>query len=395
MPCRVGGTKAARLVDTEPANNMQRRVLAQRENWQRLVESQGLTYHTPDGVPYWDESACYVLDSAEVDVIESATNELHQMCLNAVQHVIDENRFGELHIPEFAAQLIRHAWEREPPAIYGRFDLAFNGEQVKLLEYNADTPTALVEAAVIQWYWLQDVSPASDQFNSIHERLVAKWKELKQYLSEPLCFAHLPDREDQMTIAYLRDTAEQAGFKTSGVFVSQIGWNGSDFTLPDERPIHSCFKLYPWEWMVREEFGSHLAQAEGAVNWIEPIWKMVLSNKGILPVLWQLYPNHRYLLKSYFGSAREMSLYAKKPLLSREGANISLTTTDGEVSSGGPYGEDGYIYQELAAIPAFQGMHPVIGSWVIDGESAGIGIRESETLITTNRSRFVPHMLQP
>jgi glutathionylspermidine synthase len=374
---------------------MLRQTIAPRPNWQQTVESQGLIYHTPEGKPYWDESAFYSLSATEVDALEAATNELHSMCLNAVQHVIDRNRFNELHIPDFAAALIREAWEKEPPAIYGRFDLAFHGRDIKLLEYNADTPTALLEAAVVQWYWLQDVFPKSDQFNSIHERLIAKWKELDNYLSKPLYFAHMDNHEDDMTATYMRDTAEQAGIKTADILIDDVGWNGSAFTDVDEHPIHSCFKLYPWEWMLRDEFGPHLREVKDLVNWIEPIWKMVLSNKGILPILWELYPGHKYLLKSYFGSAREMSNYARKPLLSREGANISLTTNTGELSSPGLYGEEGYIYQELAPIPSFSGMHPVIGSWVIDGESAGIGIRESDTLITTNLSRFVPHLFEP
>jgi glutathionylspermidine synthase len=374
---------------------MRRCSIAPRPDWQKTVEPQGLIYHTPNGKPYWDESACYTFTAKEVDALEAATNQLHEMCLNAVQHVIDKNRFRELHIPDAAADLIKEAWEKEPPAIYGRFDLAFDGEQIKLLEYNADTPTALLEAAVIQWYWLQDVSPKADQFNSIHERLIAKWKELDNYLSKPLYFAHMDDQEDGMTAAYMRDTAEQAGIKTADLLIEEIGWNGSGFTAPDERPIHSCFKLYPWEWMVGEDFGRHLAEVKDLVNWIEPIWKMVLSNKGILPILWELYPHHENLLKSYFGSAREMSTYARKPLLSREGANVSLTTNEGEITTSGLYGQDGYIYQDLAPIPNFNGMHPVVGSWVIDGESAGMGIRESDTLVTINLSRFVPHLFDP
>jgi glutathionylspermidine synthase len=374
---------------------MQRHTIVPRPDWQKIVESQGLIYHTAEGRPYWDESACYTFTAKEIDVLEAATNKLHEMCLNAVQHVIDQNRFRELHIPDPVAELIKDTWEKEPPAIYGRFDLAFDGQQVKLLEYNADTPTALLEASVIQWYWLEDVSPKSDQFNSIHERLIAKWTELDNYLSKPLYFAHMDSEEDEMTSAYMRDTAEQAGIKTAALLIDEIDWNGRHFTAPGETLIQSCFKLYPWEWMVREDFGRYLPEVKDLLNWIEPVWKMVLSNKGILPILWELYPNHEYLLKSYFGSAREMSTYARKPLFSREGANVSLTTSDGEITSGGLYGEEGYIYQEIAPLPSFDGLYPVIGSWVIDGESAGMGIRESDTLITTNLSRFVPHRFDP
>ena len=36
-------------------------------------------------------------------------------------------------------------------------------------------------------------------------------------------------------------------------------------------------------------------------------------------------------------------------------------------------------------------MHALVGSWVIAGKAAGIGMREDKNPITTNLSRFVPH----
>lgn len=122
------------------------------------MQAVGLAWHTP-GRPYWNESAFYEFTAREVDILEAATNELEAMSLAAVQ------------------PLIEHSWEAEQPSLYGRFDLAWGGEaSPKLLEYNADTPTSLVEAAVAQWYWLEDTHPGADQFNSIHERLIAAWE---------------------------------------------------------------------------------------------------------------------------------------------------------------------------------------------------------------------------
>jgi len=209
---------------------MQRHSIAPREGWQQIVEQQGLTFHTPQGPafhlaeaapgvgnerPYWDESVCYEFASEEIDRLEAAANALQEMCLAAAQHVIDEKRYAELEIPAEAVPMIEWAWNEEPPAIYGRFDVLFDGRGApKLLEYNADTPTSLVEAAVIQWHWLKDKYPEQDQFNSLHERLIAKWKDVEAYLSKPIYFASTDFAEDQLTIAYLRDTAEQAGIKT-------------------------------------------------------------------------------------------------------------------------------------------------------------------------------------
>ena len=145
------------------------------------MEGLGLSFHTP-GQPYWYERAHYVLEADEVDMLERATNRLQEMCIAAAGHVIEKKRWDDLGIPPAARDFIVRSWEADTPSIYGRFDFSFGGEgesSPKLLEYNADTPTALYEAAVVQWKWLEEAFPGKDQFNSIHERLIATWKVLK------------------------------------------------------------------------------------------------------------------------------------------------------------------------------------------------------------------------
>src|SRR5215471_13054843 len=192
------------------------------------------------------------------------------MTLAAAQHILDANLYAKMAIPGNAIELIKKSWQSEPPSLYGRFDFAFDGvHPPKLLEYNADTPTSLLEAAVVQWYWLQDTNPKRDQFNSLHERLVALWKELTPYLpGGRIDLTSMDDAEDGMTVTYLQDTARQAGLQASIFPIDEIGWDGSSFLGPDDEPLKAVFKLYPWEWMVREEFGAHLASAE--TIWIEP-----------------------------------------------------------------------------------------------------------------------------
>jgi glutathionylspermidine synthase len=182
---------------------MRRIPITPRTNWQQKVEAVGLTFHTlDDGTPYWDESAAYEFTGAEIDALEAAGNTLQEMCLAAAQHVIDERRYAELDIPEAAIPAIEWAWEHEPPSLYGRFDIAFNGvDPPKLLEYNADTPTSLLEAAVVQWDWLTNVLPNADQFNSLHDKLIAKWKDVAPYLRQPIYFAAVDSAEDQLTLA--------------------------------------------------------------------------------------------------------------------------------------------------------------------------------------------------
>jgi len=373
-----------------------------RAGWEKTVERQGLIFHTAEKATYWDESVYYSLRMKQVDILESATNKLHEMCLEAVQHVIDKNRFAEIHIPESAIPLIKYSWDNETPAIYGRFDLAYDGESPpKLLEYNADTPTSLLEAAVIQWYWKEDCFKHLDQFNSIHEKLVAKWTELKDYLMHgPLYFAHLDNWEDAMTAAYMADVASQAGIDVNSILVSDIGWHSLENVFVDNREntIRNLFKLYPWEWLVAEEYGPNIAKTIEDMVWIEPPWKMVLSNKGILPILWEMFPNHENLLQA---STKPLKLdeYVTKPYFSREGQNVTVVEKDihgkeTKLSRLGDYGKEGLIYQALAKLPCYENrFYPVIGSWVIDGVSAGIGIRESIGPITDNTSRFVPHVI--
>jgi glutathionylspermidine synthase len=385
---------------------MKRVPLTPRENWQQKVESVGLTFHTlENGTPYWDESAAYQFTAAEIDTLEAAGYTLQEMCLAAAQHIIDEKRYAELDIPAFAVEAIEWAWNNEPPALYGRFDVAWAGAQSgsapKLLEYNADTPTSLLEAAVVQWHWLKDmpaslVSTKPDQFNSIHEKLIAKWKDIDPYLSKPIYFAALDNPgnpEDQLTVTYLRDTAQQANLDTRQMFMHEIGWNDDQqsFLDPDEHPMFSIFKLYPWEAMLQEEFGPHALETYTGVRWIEPIWKMLLSNKGILPVLWQLYPNHELLLEAHFDAPDTMKNYVRKPLMSREGANITLVRDNATVvATAGPYNGK-QIYQALAPAAIFDNRHTVLGLWMIDQDCCGLGVRESFSPITDNLSSFVPH----
>ena len=375
---------------------MERIITPPRFDWQEKVESCGMAYHTIDGQTYWDETACYTFSSSQIDELEQATAELHELCITAAGHVIEQRLYDRLNIPPQAVPLIERSWENDEPSILGRFDLAYDGTSPpKLLEYNADTPTALLEASVVQWFWLKERFPDADQFNSIHEKLIAGWEYLKPYLTEPLHFGCVKDApEDLGNLEYLRDTALQAGIATRQIFIEELGFDSvnSQFVDSDDAPVTNMFKLYPWEWLTNEFFGRHL-EPSGIVM-IEPAWKMILSNKGILPILWELNHGHPSLLEASFDPGHFRDNYVTKPFFSREGGNITIHRSGLSAEYGGSYGGKGLVSQELARIPDFGGNYPVIGSWVICGEPAGIGIREDTSAITTNSSRFVPHLFR-
>lgn len=366
-----------------------------RPDFEKKLETLGFGYHSLDGI-YWDESAYYEFSLGEINQIESATAELWQMCLEAVDHIIAHKLWHRFHIPEHFRDYVMTSWEEDHPSIYGRFDFAFNGSDLKLIEFNADTPTSLFEAAVIQWHWLRDQFPEKDQFNSIHEKLIDYWRHLKTYMNpHHVYFASLTNIEDVTNVEYMRDCASQAGFTTEFVAVQDIGWAEDirEFVAPDRHIMEYIFKLYPYEWILGDGFGEKLVANGFRCQWIEPAWKILLSSKALLPVLWELYPHHPLLLESFF-DVKHLRDYAKKPIYSREGANVTLYRNHVPVAQNtGAYGKEGFIYQQLYEIPSFDRCYPIIGSWVVGQEPAGIGIRESSTLITDNHSRFLPHLI--
>ncbi len=412
---------------------MKRIAIQPRAGWQAKLDALGFDWHTvpspedPAGT-YWDESAYWRLTAEEVDRLEEATNELHTMCLAAADAAISRRLLPHFGFSPEAIALIEDSWRNrgEQPSLYGRFDLAFAGLDVgdgqpKMLEYNADTPTGLYEAAVVQWTWLEELFPDSDQFNSLHEGLVEVWRKVRMHLGDDVA-VHLtclmPHAEDEGTLRYVLDTALEAGLTAKMIALEEIGWSApsdepeaGEFTDLEDTVIKTLFKIVPWEWLLADEFGPRLARAtmKREMTVIEPAWKMIVANKAILALLWEMYPDHPYLLPAYMDRSQFAagSKVVAKPLLGREGANISIAELgEGGAVVGAPianmdgkYGDEGYVYQALTPLAAAtdaQGRshNAVIGSWVIDGVSRGIGIREDTGLITHNRSRFVPHLFE-
>ncbi len=190
-------------------------------------------------------------------MLEDASNALGQLCLEAVEHVIARGQFDRLNIDARAAALATDSWRRRQRNIVGRFDLHFDGSAPpKLYEYNADTPTALFEAAVAQWHWFEELKIQGDQFNSIHERLIDAWRACGVG-GETLYFACDPDSdEDRVTTEYLRDTCAQAGHATDFIALDAIGFDGRKLVDLENRRIAALFKLYPWEWLLRTSSAS-------------------------------------------------------------------------------------------------------------------------------------------
>jgi glutathionylspermidine synthase len=384
----------------------QRITLPVRPDWRRKLEARGLTWHTAaDGTPYWDESAYWLFSEAEIDRIEAATNELYDLCLKAVGHVIEQRRLASFGYDATTIAVIEQSWARRgwQPSFYARFDLAYDGRDIKLLELNGDTPTSLVEAAVVQWWWLEERFPGADQFNSIHEKLVAAlglWRQNAGAADALHLTCVTPHPEDEGTIEYLAAAAEEAGVDTRFIALGDIGLRAGDETFVDMdgQPVRSLFKLVPWEWLLADPFGQALARQAVAerIDLIEPAWKMVASNKMLLVTLKELFPDSAHLLDATVSPdvARGYGDYVRKPVRGREGANVTLVEAGRTLAaSPGAYEDDLFVYQRRARLLEAAGNHAVLGSWVVNRVACGMGIRESDGPITGNLARFVPHVM--
>lgn len=384
---------------------MQRIAIAERPNWRALADEYGFAYAMPDGERYWDERAYYQFTLRQIeDDIEEGTAELVALCGEwAGRAVRDEEYLKRLNIPSTYWDWIAQSWDRHDPSLYGRFDLVYDGKSPpKLLEFNADTPTSLYEASVFQWYWLEDRIKAgvlpknADQFNNLHDQLIARFSAWPTAsLLHMTAFSE--EIEDRKNVEYMAECAGEAGHQVVLLDIASIGLDRTGrFVDEENREIRTLFKLYPWEWLIHEEFSS--AMPGSPTVWIEPPWKMLLSTKAILPELWKLSPGHPNLLESYYeGDPAASNIgrdYVAKPIFSREGANVEIRRGGVTVAAPeGPYDTLPRVIQALAPEVVFDRMRPVIGSWIIDQDPAGIGIREDAGLVTGNASCFVPHAI--
>jgi glutathionylspermidine synthase len=387
---------------------MKRISVAERPNWKETAENLGFKFHTIDGERYWNESAYYqfTLNQIEND-LEDPTQELHDMCMDMVASIVEsEELLTRLAIPQQYHNLVNSSWREGHPHLYGRMDFSYNGKgPAKLLELNYDTPTSLYEASAFQWLWLEEqirrghLPNDTDQYNSIEDAMTQAFHKMKVDLEFNLPFyfsstAH--SEEDKATVEYMRDLATQAGHETRFINLEDIGMNEHrKFVDLDDNNIPYLFKLHAWEHIFQEGFGPAVEQSN--TLFIEPAWKAILSNKGILPLLWEAHEGHPNLIPTFFDPNPKNKLqrgWVRKPFFSREGANIEIVEPNGKRHFvDGPYVDAPYIVQRFKRLPSFGQAHTLVGSWVVGDKACGIGIREDNSTITKDSSHFVPHVI--
>lgn len=397
---------------------MKRVSIEARKDWLPQLTAEGVLWTTTEEGPYWAEAMVqpkyYSFTRAEQEQLEKAANEIHEMCLETMEWLFtcdtkkQNEIFNMFNIPYDSRDQIIRSWEDDEWGLYGRFDFIMTENGPKLLEYNADTPTILIESASSQWNWFNDqrekFHQEAFQFNEIHEALVNHWRDMSTYnaIGDKISFVATTHVDDFATIAYMAETASEAGLnvKMFDIAEIQLGDDGNFYDIEGQH-IDTCFKLYPWEWLYEDDFGKAIGWSN--TRFIEPTWKMMLSNKALLVLLYERYPDCEWLVPAYMEDdfdrlnlfTYENPKWVSKPLLSREGCNVHIFEYGGESEfTDGNYAEEPRIVQQYIEWKDFDGFYPMLGVWMVGSDAVGLGIREDDSRITGNNSRFIPHVVE-
>lgn len=376
------------------------------------LEQIGFSWHTDnDGSDYLDSNLVCVREN-EANAYYEAVNELYDMFVAAAQEVIDNDRFDELGIPFNLVDAIKMSWENDVHwHLYGRFDLAggLDGKPIKLIEFNADTPTSLFESAILQWAILkQNNLDESSQFNNIYEALRDNFKRLitleedvsefeKYYEGWKILFSSIAGSdEDMITTKLLAHIASEAGFVSEFSFIDEVEFS-PEGVFKNDVNFEYFFKLIPWESIAIEEgelamLLTQIMQNQKAII-LNPAYTLLFQSKGIMKILWELYPNHPLLLET---SDQPLvgKKCVKKPVFGREGANVSIIEANGDVSfeTSGDYQNNRFVYQEFAEFNQNESNYYQAGVFFAY-EGCGLGFRKGG-LVLDNYSKFVGHIVK-
>jgi len=381
----------------------------------KYLESIGFNWHTDIDNTSYISDEFITLTELEAESFYDATNELYDMYCTAVQHVIDNNLFHDLNIPFNLVEIIKESWENDVHwHLYGRFDLAggIDDKPIKLIEFNADTPTALFETAIIQWAMLKfNNYDETKQFNSIYEAIGDNFKRLitlnsgiedfqKHYekLNWKILFSSIAgSSEEEHTTKLLQHIASEIGFKTEFSYVEDVEFSDDGISLNNEL-YEFWFKLVPWEDIGIQEGELAVILTELISNKktiiLNPAYTLLFQSKGMMKVLWDLFPNHPLLLETSFEPLKNKK-QVEKMCFGREGANIAIVNSDNslEIKTEGNYDNFKPIYQEYVEFPQDENGNYYQAGVFYSYEACGLGFRKGGQILD-NMSKFVGHIVE-
>jgi glutathionylspermidine synthase len=378
------------------------------------LESLGFVWHTDSDETSYISDELVVISEAEAEAYYEATNELYDMYVEAAEHVVENDLFHEIGIPFNLVDIIKESWENDVHwHLYGRFDLAggIDGKSIKLLEFNADTPTALFETAIIQWAMLKKNNLEEEsQFNALYEALVDNFKRLVTLEEDVSTFEERYDgwsflftsvkgnSEEENTVKLLQHIATEAGFETEFAYIDDIEFSDEDGIVYNDKSYELWFKLIPWEDIALEESDlamllTNIIKNQKAIIF-NPAYTLLFQSKGLLKILWDLYPNHPLLLESSF-EPLEGQKQVKKPIFGREGGNVSILDEDANAieSIEGDYENHKMVYQAYTELATdAEGLSYQAGVFYAY-EACGLGFRKGGKILD-NMSKFVGHLVK-
>jgi glutathionylspermidine synthase len=379
------------------------------------LESIGFTWHTDLDNSSYIADKFVVLNESEAEKFYEATNELYDMFVEAAQFVIDNNLFHELDIPFNLVDIVKKSWEDDVHwHLYGRFDLAggIDGKPIKLIEFNADTPTSLFEISIIQWAMLKfNGLDEASQFNSIYEALgdnfrriitlngdIEKFDEYYEKLNWKILFSSIKGNiEEEHTTKLLQHIASEVGFETEFAFVDEVIFS-DDGIIKDDELFEFWFKLIPWEDIAIEEGELALRLTELIENQkviiFNPAYTLLFQSKGIMKILWDLFPNHPLLLETSFEPLQSKK-QVEKMCFGREGANVAIINSDNslDIKTEGVYENFKPIYQEYVEFPKDEDGNSYQAGVFYAYEACGLGFRKGGKILD-NMSKFVGHIVE-
>jgi len=377
----------------------------------KYLESIGFYWHTDKDMSNYIDNKVISITPEMAENYANAVNELYDMFIEAAQYVIDNNLFHELDIPFNLVEIIKESWENDVHwHLYGRFDLSGGiTKPIKLIEFNADTPTALFESAIIQWALLKaNGIDEGMQFNFIYEALRDNFKRLvtldknidnfdEYYEGWKILFSSVKDNlEEENTTRLLQTIAEEAGWRTKFAYIDEVEFSDDGVFYNDEK-YEFFFKLIPWEAIAIEEpelaeIMTNIVKNRQAI-FLNPAYTLLFQSKGIMKILWDLYPNHPLLLETSF-EPLENKKQVIKPTLAREGANIEIIDENGQIlaKEEGEYSNFKKVYQEFVEFEKDDENYYQAGVFFAY-EACGLGYRKGN-LILNNMSKFVGHIVE-
>ncbi len=378
------------------------------------LESLGFVWHTDTDETSYLSDTLVMISEEEAEAYYEAGNTLYEMFIEAAQYVIDHNLFHQIGIPFNLIELIKTSWENEIHwHLYGRFDLAggIDGKPIKLLEFNADTPTALFETAIIQWAILkQNGMEEKSQFNVLYEALLENFKRLvtleestdsfeEHYEGWKFLFTSVKGNlEEENTVRLLQHIAADAGYQTEFAYMDEIEFSSEDGIFYNDENYELWFKLIPWENIALEEpdlalLLTNIIQNQKAIIF-NPAYTLLFQSKGLLKILWDLYPNHPLLLETSFEPLKDQK-QVQKPVFGREGGSVAIIDENGEniAVCEGEYSSYKMVYQSYIQLPKDMAGQNYQAGLFYAYEACGLGFRKGGEILN-NMSKFVGHIIQ-